>query len=328
MNQIRPFNQFLNQNSGFILLGVSLVVLILLAIVLVGQPGVKMAAPTSGEQMRELANKLFEWKLYPQSVAQYEQYLTQFGGDEQEQANFNYVIGNIYFERLHDYENALAHFAKVKYFYPESNLVPDVNKKIVACLERLQRTQDAHQMLEETTALDTAGVRKSLPGEIIAKMGDRTITQGDFDFELSQLPPYLQQQFTSPEGKKKFLRQFISTELLYDTAKRAGLDQNKDVIQGTFQAKKQLMAQKYLEQEIAQNVDLKPEDVELFFKANQDKYAEKDKDGKIVKEKSFAEVRQQVAQDYVLEKQTRAYEALIERLTRAQSVQIYDDKIK
>lgn len=328
MNNSRPLKNFFNQNGTLLLIAVSLATLILVAALFIFQPGSKTGSSASGEQLRELANKLFEWKLYQQSVAQYEQYLTHFGGDDQEQANINYVIGNIYFERLHDYENALAHFAKVKYFYPESNLVPDVNKKVVACLERLQRTQDAHQMLEETTALDTAVVRKSRPGEVVAKIGERTITQGDLDFELSQLPPYLQQQFISPEGKKKFLQQFISTELLFDTAKRAGLDQNKDVIQGTFQAKKQLMAQKFVEQEIAQNVDLKPEDVDLFFKANQDKYAEKDKAGKIIKEKSFPEVQQQVVQDYVLEKQTRAYEALLERLTRAQSVQIYDDKIK
>lgn len=327
MNNSRPLNNFLNKNGIFVIVGLSCVTLILV-VLLMFRPTTEKTSAARGEQVRELANKLFEWKLYEPAVEQYEHYLTNFGRDSKEQANINYVIGNIYFERLHDYENALAHYAKVKYFFPESKLVPDVNKKVVACLERLQRTQDARQMLEESTALDTTGLQKSRPGEVIAKIGERTITQGDLDFEISQLPPYMQQQFTTPEGKQQFLQQYISTELLYDTAKRAGLDQNKDVIQGTFQAKKQLMAQKYLEQEIAQNVDMKPEDVELYFKANKEKYAEKDEDGKIVKEKTFAEVQQQVVQDFLREKQTRAYEELIERLTRAQSVQIYDDKIK
>ena len=328
MNNSKPLNTFFNKNGLLLIAGLSVVTLVLVVILLVLPPASKNGSSAKGEQVRELANKLFEWKLYQQAVEQYEYYLTFFSGDSKEQANINYIIGNIYFERLHDYENALAHYAKVKYFFPASNLVPDVNKKVIACLERLQRTQDAHQMLQETTALDTASIKKSRPGEVIAKIGARTVTQGDLDFEIGQLPPYVQSQFTSAEAKKKFLQQYISTELLFDTAKRAGLDQNKDVIQGAFQAKKQLMAQKYLEQEIAQKVDLKPEDVELYFKANKEKYAEKDKDGKVVKEKTLAEVQQQVLQDLMREKQTRAYEELIERLTRAQSVQIYDDKIK
>jgi hypothetical protein len=192
----------------------------------------------------------------------------------------------------------------------------------------LQRTQDAHQMLEETTSLDTSQVRKSRPGEVVARIGDRQITQGDLEFEIGQLPPMMQSQFQSAEAKKKFLEQYIATELLYETAKRANLDKDKEVIEGTFQAKKRLMAQKYAEDEITQKIDIKPEDLELYYKANKERYAEKDDDGKVIREKPLAEVQQQVFQDLALERQNKAYEELIQRLTRAQSVEIYDDKIK
>ncbi len=282
----------------------------------------------SGEQVRTLANKLFEYGLYPAAIEQYKHYLDFYTADTKEQANINYIMGNIYFDRLRDYEGALAHYTKVKYFYPESNLIPDVNKKTVACLERLQRTMDARQMLRETTSLDSNQAAPSRPGEVIAKFGNRQVTQGDLDFEISQLPPYLQAQFSTPAGKKQFLEQYISTELLYDTAVRADLAKDKEVIERTFQAKKQIMAQKYLELQIAEQVQIKPADVELYFQAHQADYAEKDKDGKIIKAKSLAEVQQQVVQDLARERQTKAYQELIERLNRTQAVQVYDDKIK
>ena len=45
--------------------------------------------------------------------------------DEKEQANVNYIIGDIYFERIRNYRNALAYYEKVKHLYPESSLHPN-----------------------------------------------------------------------------------------------------------------------------------------------------------------------------------------------------------
>ncbi|MBN1351311.1 hypothetical protein JXJ21_17970 [candidate division KSB1 bacterium] len=281
-----------------------------------------------GSKVRKLANNLYEWKLYQQAIKEYEHYLNQYVQDEQELANINYIIANIYFERLHDYENALGHYLKIKYYSPENRLVEDVNKKVIACLERLDRSTDAHQALEETTSLEPEKVVKKRPGAVIAKIGKREITQGDLDFELSQLPTYLQSQFSDKKKKREFLEQYIATELFYDTAKRQTLDENPDVIEGAFQAKKRIMVQKLLQQQIEQKVNIQPEDIELYFKANSDKYAEKDKEGNIVKEKSLQEVQQQVAQDLFAERQRQVYNDLLQRLMRAESVEIFEDKIK
>ena len=281
-----------------------------------------------GAKIRKLANNLNEWKLYKQAIEEYENYLVHFSQDEQEVARINYVIANIYFERLHDYENALTHYLKIKYYFPESRLVQDANKKIIACLERLERSTDAHQVLEESTNLEADQVKQKRPGEVIAKLGKREITRGDLDFEISQLPPYLQSQFTDKKKKKEFLEQYIATELFYDTAKRQALDKDPEVVEGAFQAKKRLMVQKLLQQQIEQKVDIQPEDIELYYNANKDKYVEKDKDGKVVREKTLQEAQQQVAQDLFMERQQQVYNELLQRLMRAEAVKIYDDKIQ
>ncbi|GAB4365474.1 MAG: hypothetical protein Kow0042_04700 [Calditrichia bacterium] len=287
--------------------------------------------PIPAEKIREIANALYNQQLYKQAVVEYENYLKNYPLSENEQANITYMIGNIYYERLHDYENALAYYLRLKYLYPSSNLQNEANKKMVACLERLRRSTDARQVIEQTASLDESQKRESRPGEVVARIGEREITTGDLQYEISRLPVYLQEQMQTPERRLEFLKNYIVQELLYDSAKRQELDKDPEVRQGLVQAEKSLMAQKLLQQEIEKEANLEQysnADVELYYKANKENYAEKDEEGNIKRIPSFAEVREKVAQDFIQEKQQQAYQNLIERLMKAEQVQIYENKFK
>ncbi len=287
--------------------------------------------PVSKDKAREFATVLYNQQLYAQAVKEYDDYLHNYSLDKKEQASISYTIANIYFDRMHDYSNALAYYLRIKHLYPESNLQMEVSKKIVECLERLQRSTDAQQVIEQTSSLDADGKTESHPGEVIATIGSRKITTGDLQFEISQLPVYLKDQVKTPDQKIDFLKNYIAQELLYDSAKRKGLDKDKDVLEGVFQAKKSLMSQKLLQQEIEQETGLDKysnADIELYYKANKEKYAERDDKGKIKRIPEFSEVQQKVAQDFIHEKQTEAYQRLIDRLMQAQQVKIYESKFK
>ena len=88
------------------------------------------------------------------------------------------------------------------------------------------------------------------------------------------------------------------------------------------------MAQKILREEIQKLVSINQSDVELYFKANKEKYTEKDKEGKIIRQKVFQECAEQVAQDLFQERQQEAYQQLLERLMKAENVTIYDKRIQ
>lgn len=275
-----------------------------------------------------LANTYYNNELYRAAIKEYEEYLLNYPVQENKQANIYYQIANIYFERLNDYEKALENYLRIKYLYPESNLQSDVGKRIVNCLERLERSQDAQRVLESETALKPGEVEEHKPGAVIATIGKKEITQGDLDFEIEQLPPYLQARFNSRKSKIEFLRQYLAEELLYDSAKRKNLNKDKEIIEGTFRAEKSLMAQKILKEEIQKMVSINQSDVELYYKANKEKYAEKDKDGKIVRQKEFQECAEQVAQDLFQERQQESYQILLERLMKAENVTIYEKRIQ
>lgn len=300
-----------------------------LAALVILAPGCKQEQKQNlpGEKVRDFANILYNRELYQQAVAEYQRYLEHYPLDEEEQANISFTIANIYFDRLRNYESALAYYLRVKELYPRSGLVDDAGRRIIECLERLQRSADAQQALAESTLLDTAQVTKKRPGEVVAKIGNREITSGDLEFEIKNLPPFVLAQIKNRNDRLEFLRQYIATELLYGTAKRKGLERDQEVIDAAFQAKKNFMVQKLLQEEVAQKVDFQESDLELYYRANLDRYAPADSTGATAPP-AFQEVRNRVMQDYVRAKQQEAYDRLVERMMRAEGVVIYDDKVQ
>jgi len=89
-----------------------IIILCVLSVILIGCSG-KGKPGVESEKVREYANALYNRELYPQAIREYQRYLDLYPLSEQHQGNINFIIGNIYFERLYDYENAMAYFLKV-----------------------------------------------------------------------------------------------------------------------------------------------------------------------------------------------------------------------
>ncbi len=305
-----------------------LLVLSLLVIVVAAGCGSGKRPAGEAEKVREFAADLVNRSLFTQAIQEYENCLRDYDLKANEAANLQYAIGNIYFERLHNYADALTWYLKVKHFYPESPIVPEVNKKIVACLERLDRSADARQALDETVQLDPARVQKSRPGAVVARIGSREITLGDLNFEIDQLPPSVREQFRNRETRLQYLREYVATELLYDTAKRAGLDNDQQVVDGAFQAKKALMVRRLLQDKVSDRINVSEGDIDLYYRAHKEDYAEKNDKGKVMRAKPLDEVRQQVAQDLYRDKYQRAFQELIGGMIQSEGVQFFDEQVR
>lgn len=282
----------------------------------------------SAESRLNLANAYYTNGLYEASVQEYLQYLDAYSLEADRRANTYFTIANIYFDRLNDYTKALEFYFKIKYLYPESKLQGEVGKKLVSCLERLDKSTDAQRIYEQDAALNKDAVQSNRPGEVLAEIGEHKITQGDLDFEIMRLPIYIQENFKDTKKKQELLQQMVLQELLYDSAKRKGLDLDKEVIEGAFRAKKTMMAEKILQQELQSKVQIEAQDVELYYLAHKDKYTEKDEKGQLVRQKTLQEVQQQVAQDLAMERQQQAYQEYAGRLMQAENVKIYEKRIR
>ena len=95
--------------------------------------------PDRAERTRELANVYAAEELYPQAIAAYERYLETEALDEKAEGNIAFKIADIYMNELRDYENAMAWYLRARQILPETSLGQEASKRIIECLERLER---------------------------------------------------------------------------------------------------------------------------------------------------------------------------------------------
>ena len=300
---------------------------ILLAMLILDGCAEQPAPSIAPERQREYANALYNRELYTQAIVEYDTYLELASLTDEQRANVDYIVGNVYMDQLHDYENAMARYLKVKTLYPQPGLEQEINRRTVECLERLDRSLDAQRELTRATALDPGRVGAAQEGTVIAEVGDRKITSQELDLALERLPQPIRSEYeTDREKKLEFLRQYVATELMYDTARRMGYDDDRDIIEQTFQAKKGLMVQKLIEEEIKGSVKIEESEVKLYYDAHRDRYME-EQDGEEI-QLNYFEARDQVVRDLSFERQQEAYNKLLARMLSAEEVKIYDDLIE
>lgn len=264
---------------------------------------------------QDLAAELLDSKLYVQAVAEYERLLDLGGLGKKKQANVNYIIGNIYLNYLNDYENAATRFIQAKLLDPQSELKDKINKNLVICFERMGRSFEAQEQLERSTDL-SQGKTKKKGGVVVARIGDREITMTELEEQIERLPASVQIRFKDKESKLKFLQSYIGSELSYHMALRRGLDNDKDVKEGVFQLRKQMMINKLLSEEIPQEFEISESEIKLYYDAHKEEF----------KDKKLNEVRSQIETELKKMKQQETYSKLVSRMMEAEQVKIFDDK--
>lgn len=222
------------------------------------------------DKQREYANKLKAEGLNKEAIAEYEKYLGAFQSDPETQANIYYTIGKIS-EEIGEYEKALAYFYKVELIFPETKIKQELGEHIIACLEKTGRGLDAQRALENRTALEP---QKEEGGKVIARIGKEQITDTQLNKELEKLPEWMKEEYKKPEKKMEFLKQYIAMELLTRKAKRLGYDKDPDIRLKLDDVLKELMIQKLLEKELTEKIKITPDQIELYYKANKNKYSE------------------------------------------------------
>ncbi|MHB8876769.1 MAG: peptidylprolyl isomerase [Myxococcaceae bacterium] len=66
-------------------------------------------------------------------------------------------------------------------------------------------------------------------GEVVAQVGERTITADEFKARLNEQSPYVQARYSTLERKKEFLDGLVRFEVMAQEAERRGLDKDPEV---------------------------------------------------------------------------------------------------
>ena len=111
------------------------------------------------------------------------------------------------------------------------------------------------------------GLTEAQANEVLAKVGDRTITVGELADRLASQSPYLRARFESPERRKDFLDNLVRFELLVVEAKRRGYGDKPEIIR----ARRNAMIQQLVKQEVdepLEAVEITDEEVKAVYDAN------------------------------------------------------------
>lgn len=262
--------------SGLLLLNTALLLIVaaLLAFVAyrlsaVSNSGAGDIHPEGGltaDALRRYAAYLEEKKLPEAAVAAYGQYLDRADLDPEARARVCYSVAKLAID-AGQYETALTYLYQSEMLAPDSDLKDDVDKRIVFCLERLGRSVDLRRELRKRTQpVRTAADLE--PGEtILAEFAGQIVSDRDLDLEIEKLPVAARDSLGSPERKADLLKNMVAERLLLDRAFRLELDKDPEVQEQLNAMRDGLIVRKLIDREVRDKLQVTPEDIERFYKA-------------------------------------------------------------
>jgi peptidyl-prolyl cis-trans isomerase C len=138
-----------------------------------------------------------------------------------------------------------------------------------ACHEK-QKTSAPPSESGHTTP---GGLTPELAKQVLAKVGDREITLGEYAETLERMDPFERLRYQSPDRRKQLLNEIIQVELLAEEAKRRGLDKQPETEERLRQMlKDELLAD--LRRSLPGPSDIPDADVHAYFDAHHDEFRE------------------------------------------------------
>lgn len=118
-----------------------------------------------------------------------------------------------------------------------------------------------------------SGLSAEQSARVLARVGDRVITLGDFARTLERMDQFDRLRYQSKERRRELLSELVDVELLAQEARRRGLDKEADVQDAIRQLLREAMLAQ-ARQGLPALADIPAEDVRKYYEANTDKFNE------------------------------------------------------
>lgn len=115
------------------------------------------------------------------------------------------------------------------------------------------------------------GLTPEQAAEVLVKVGETTITVGDFADRLAEKSPYLRARYSSPERRRELLQEMVKFELLAAEASKRGMDKRDDVVR----TRKQVMIQQMMKTEFEDKVklsDITDKEIEEYYNSHPEEF--------------------------------------------------------
>ncbi|HEV8246902.1 MAG TPA: peptidylprolyl isomerase [Polyangiaceae bacterium] len=136
-----------------------------------------------------------------------------------------------------------------------------------------KKKQDAQPSPSASASQKPRALSPELAAKVLAKVGDRTITLGEYAATLERMDPFERLRYQSPDRRKQLLDEMIEVELLAQEARRRGLDQLPE----TQERLRQLLRDQLLEelkQGLPNPADLPEAEVRAYYDQHKEEFNE------------------------------------------------------
>lgn len=105
---------------------------------------------------------------------------------------------------------------------------------------------------------------------IVALVNGRAITQAEFDIRWGELAGATRARYEKAGGKRRFLDELITRELLMQEARRQGLDQSDTIRNKTQRYKEQLILDELLKDKLQSKVEVTKAELDAYYESHAD----------------------------------------------------------
>ena len=105
---------------------------------------------------------------------------------------------------------------------------------------------------------------------IVATVNGKPISQSEFDYRWTELSDAARGRYDRQGGKKKFLDDLISREVLLQEARRQGLDQSLALRERMERVKEQLILDELMKDAASQPVQISDAELDAYYQAHDD----------------------------------------------------------
>ncbi len=158
-------------------------------------------------------------------------------------------------------------------------------------------------------------------GQYLAKINNTIITKEDLNKEIEALPAFAQKMFEGEEGTTRLINELIKKELLYQEAKKKGLDKDPSYVKKVEDSRKLILISALLEKEIEEKAKVSDKEVKDFYEKNKADFTVQ---GKPVE---FEKIKDMLAQRLTAQKQKEVFDSYVENLKKSYTIDINKEAI-
>ncbi|MET0591972.1 MAG: peptidylprolyl isomerase [Polyangiaceae bacterium] len=131
----------------------------------------------------------------------------------------------------------------------------------------------AERSVRSDAGRQPGGLAPEQAAQVLAKIGDKVITLGDYAATLERMDQFDRLRYQSPERRKELLQEIIDVELLAEDARKKKLDQEPETQQVTRQILRDALLAE-VKRDLPAPADIPEAEVRAYYEAHRDDFRE------------------------------------------------------